>query len=89
MLELFVAQIGLNFCFHFEVQLSIVISTQLISNNRLSRSKIWSLYKNGNLTTDNTILWKRAEIASKEEFLLFSTIFSVYLTSGVKLHIHL
>ena len=81
MLELFVAQIGLNFCFHFEVQSSI-------SNNRLSRSKIWSLYKNGNLTTDNTILWKRAEIASKEEF-LFSTIFSIYLTSGVKLHIHL
>ena len=36
------------------------------------------------------ILWKRGEIAPEEQFLLFSTIFSIYLlTSGVKLHIHL
>ena len=51
--------------------------------------KIWSLFKHCNLTTGNKILWKRGEIAPKEQFLLFSTIFSMYLTSGVKLYIHL
>ena len=40
-------------------------------------------------------MWKRGEIAPKEQFLLFSTLFytythvPVFLTSGVKLHIHL
>ena len=35
-------------------------------------------------------MWKRREIAPKEQFLLFSTLFYIYiLTSGVKLHIHL
>ena len=35
-------------------------------------------------------MWNRGEIVPKEQFLLFSTIFSIYLlTSGVKLHIHL
>ena len=36
-------------------------------------------------------MWKRGEIAPKEQFLLFSTLFYLYifLTSGVKLHIHL
>ena len=36
-------------------------------------------------------MWKRGEIAPKEQFLLFSTLFYIYifLTSGVKLHIHL
>ena len=35
-------------------------------------------------------MWKREEIAPKEQFLLFSTLFYIYiLTSGVKLHIHL
>ena len=33
-------------------------------------------------------MWKRGEIAPKEQFLLFSTLFYIY-TSGVKLHIHL
>ena len=32
---------------------------------------------------------KRGEIAPKEQYLLFSTIFSICLCSGVKLHIHL
>ena len=40
--------------------------------------KIWSLPKHENLITGNKILWKREEIASKEQFLLFSTIFSTY-----------
>ena len=35
-------------------------------------------------------MWKRGEIAPKEQFLLFSTLFYTYIqTSGVKLHIHL
>ena len=36
-------------------------------------------------------MWKRGEIAPKKQFLLFSTLFYIYifLTSGVKLHIHL
>ena len=36
-------------------------------------------------------MWKRGEIAPQEQFLLFSTLFYIYiyifLTSGVKLHI--
>ena len=40
--------------------------------------KIWSLFKHENLTTGYKILWKRGEIAPKEQFLLFSTIFSIY-----------
>ena len=77
------------FCFIIkgthEIQLTFIISTSLISNNCLSRSenllevKIWSLLKHENLTIGNKILWKRGEIAPKEQFLLFSTIFSIYL----------
>ena len=56
-----------------------------LSRRRLSRItaylevKIWSLLKNENLITGNKILWKRGEIAPKEQFLLFSTIFSTYV----------
>ena len=43
------------------------------------------------MTTGNKILWKRGEIAPNEQFLLFSTLFYIYifLTSGFKLHIQL
>ena len=36
-------------------------------------------------------MWKRGEIAPQEQFLLFSTLFYIYifLTSGIKLQIHL
>ena len=38
-------------------------------------------------------MWKRGEIAPQEQFLLFFTLFYIYIlyiyTSGVKLHIHL
>ena len=56
-----------------------------LSRSRLSRRtayhevKIWSLPKDENLTTGNKILWKRGEIAPLEQFILFSTIFSIYL----------
>ena len=79
----------------FNIQLTLAISNSLISNNRLSRItaylevKILSLLKHKNLTTGKKKLWKRGEIAPKEQFLLFSTIFSIYLTSRVQLHIYL
>ena len=41
--------------------------------------KIWSLPKHENLTTGKKILWKREEIAPKEQFLLFSTTVLIYL----------
>ena len=34
-------------------------------------------------------MWKRGEIAPKEQFLHFFTLFYIFLTSGVKLHIYL
>ena len=34
-------------------------------------------------------MWKRGEIAPQEQFLLFSTLFYIFLTSGVNFHIHL
>ena len=35
-------------------------------------------------------MWKRGEIAPKEQFLLFSTLLYIYIfNSEVKLHIHL
>ena len=56
-----------------------------LSRHRLSRItaylevKISSLFKYEHLTTGTKILWEREEIAPKEQFLLFSTIFSIYL----------
>ena len=72
--------------YSFVVQSTLVISTSLISNNRLSRSEnlVHVLTWISNNRYQN-IVEKR-----KEQFLLFSTIFSTYLlTLGVKLHIHL
>ena len=56
-----------------------------LSRTRLSRItaylevKIWSLFKHECPTTGNKVLWKRGEIAPKEQFLPFSTIFSIHL----------
>ena len=56
-----------------------------LSRTRLSRItaylevNIWSLPKHENLTTGKKILWKRGKNAPQEQFLLFSTIFSIYL----------
>ena len=49
------------------------------------KQKIWFMSFHGNLTTGNTILWKRGEIAPP----IFHNVFDTSLTSGVKLHIHL
>ena len=61
------------------IQLTLVISTSLISNNRLSPSENLIPALDEKLITGNKILWKRGEIAPKEQFLLISTIFSIYL----------
>ena len=60
-------------------------SQLLLSRLRLSRipayleEKIWSFIKRRNLTSGNKILWIRREMAPKEQFLPFSTIFSKYI----------
>ena len=62
--------------------------------------KIWSLPKHENLTTGKKILWKRGEIAPKEQFKrrncsqgaispLFHNIFNISPTLRVQLHIYL
>ena len=64
----------------FALQSSLVISALLISKNHISRSaNLVPVFNMEKLTTGNNILWKRGEIAPKELFLLFSTIFSIYL----------
>ena len=65
-----------------ERQSTLVISTLLISNKRYLEVKIWSLFKHGNLTTDNKIFWKRGKIAP--QYFQYTS----KRTSGVKLHIH-
>ena len=65
----------------YNIQLTLVISTSLISNNRLSWSENLSLLKHENLTTGKKILWKTGEIALREQFLLFSTIFLIYISN--------
>ena len=69
----------------------LIYSRLLFYRLRLSRitayleEKIWSLFNHRNLASGNKILWIRGEIAPQEQFLPFSTIFSIYifLTKGV------
>ena len=42
---------------------------------------IWSLFYHGTMTKGNKIMWKRGEIAPKEQFLLFSTLFYIYISN--------
>ena len=49
----------------------------LSSNNRLSRNENLAPVLHGYLTTGNKILWKKGEIAPQEQFLFFSTLFSI------------
>ena len=53
--------------------------TRLFRITAYLEMKIWSLFEHETMTTGNKIMWKRWEIAPKEQFLPFSTIFSVYL----------
>ena len=74
---LFSAVVSQGISFINTVQLTLAISTSLISNTRLSRSEIWSLPKHENLTTCKNIMEK------------IFTIFSIYLSSRVQLYIYL
>ena len=53
--------------------------------------KIWSLFKHETMTTGNKIMWKGGEIAPQEQFFFSFPHYYIYifLTSWVKLHIHL
>ena len=73
------------------IQSTLVISTSVISNNRLSRRKnlVLVLTQKSKIRIQN-IEEKRRNIAPGEQFLPFSTIFSIYISNlGVKLHSHL
>ena len=74
-----------------KLQSNLVISNSLILNYRLSRSENLIPVLTWYMSTGNKIMWKRGDIAPKEQFFLFSTLFYIYifLTSGVKLRIHL
>ena len=61
------------------IQSTLVISSSVISNNRLSRRK--NLVRLSVKKSGNKILWLREEIAPKDQFLLISTIFSVYIVN--------
>ena len=70
-----------------QLQLTLIISTSVISNNRLSRRKNLLLVMSKYILK---ILWERGEIAPEEQFLLLSTIFcNLMLEFYVYLHIHL
>ena len=68
---------------------SIVARYSRLSLSRLRLSpiiayleeKILSLFKHRNLISGNKILWIKGEIAPGEQFLPFSTIFSIYISN--------
>ena len=63
------------------VQSTLVISTSLISNNRLSRCENLVPGQHVNLTTGNTLLWKRGDKYSYGEIVpLFHCSFDISLT---------
>ena len=55
--------------------------TRLFQITAYLEVKIWSLFKHETMTTGNKIMWKRGEIAPKEQFLLFSTLFNIYISN--------
>ena len=57
------------------IQSTLVISTSLISNNLLSRSEIWSLFKHGNLTTGTKYFGKEEELLQRSNFSSFPQYF--------------
>ena len=68
---------------NIKIQWTLVIWNSLISNNRLSRSENLVPVLTWKSNNRNKKLLKSGKIA-KEQFLLFSTKFSIYLlTSGV------
>ena len=64
----------------FQIQSTLVISTSVISNNRLSRRENLVHVSTQKFKIRSQILWKRGEIAPGE-FLPFSIIFSIYISN--------
>ena len=64
-----------------EIQSALVISTSVISNNRLSRREnlVLVLTQKSKIGLQNIV--ERGEIAPGEQFLPFSTIFSIYISN--------
>ena len=62
-----------------QLQLTLIISTSLISNDRLFRNRNFVPFSHEDLATRNKILWIKAEIAPEEQFHPFSTILVQYL----------
>ena len=75
----------------YNVQSTLVISTSVISNNRLSRRKNLVLVITQKSKIRYKILWKRGEIApGGSNFSSFPQYFQyIFLFKGVKLHSHL
>ena len=67
--------------FFFTIQSTVVISTSVISNNRLSRRKnlVLVITQKSKIRLEN-IVEKRRNCSWGEQFLLFSTIFSIYIS---------
>ena len=69
------------------IAVMVTYSQLSLSRLRLSRitayleKKISSLFLHRNLKSGYKILWKRGEIAPGEQFLPFSTIFSMYISN--------
>ena len=74
---------GLKFSVSTHIRIIFIypVTVDSLSRPRLSHIttylevEIWSLPKHENLTTGKKILWKRGEIAPKEQFLLFPQYF--------------
>ena len=47
----------------------------------ISKWKFGPCYNMKTMTTGNKMIWKRGEIAPKEQFLLFSTLFYIYISN--------
>ena len=54
--------------------------TRFFRNTAYLEVKIWSLFLHETITRGNKIMWKRGEIAHKEQFLLFSTLLYIYIS---------
>ena len=80
-----------NICFRREIKIqsTLVISTSLISNTRLSRSEnLVPVLTQRSTNRQQNIVEKRRNCSLGAISPLFHNIFNISLTSGVKLRIH-
>ena len=53
----------------------------IYNRTSLSRTRLFRITAYLEVTTGNKIMWKRGEIAPQEQFLLFSTLFYIYISN--------